>query len=270
MRKVIYPFVACAVATALVVSTAGAQDKRLIDEIIERGELRVGLSSFAPWVMRDKQGDFIGFEIDVATKLADDLGIELKVVPTKWDGIIPALLTGKFDLIIAGMSITAKRALKVNFSVPYAHSGLDVVVNKDKLPGITELAQLNKKEVVLVLRRGVSGLDEVRELLPNAAVKLFDDEASCRQEVINGNAHAWVSSAPSPAFAAAEHPNKLYLPFGETFARSSESVAMRRGDADTLAFINGWVTSNLNSGWIKKRHNYWFRGREWAGLIDDS
>ena len=86
-----------------------------IEQLLKRGVLRVGMSTFVPWAMRDKNGKLIGFEIDVAMRLAKDIGVEVEFVPTKWAGIIPALLTGKFDVVIGGMGIRPKRALKVNF-----------------------------------------------------------------------------------------------------------------------------------------------------------
>jgi polar amino acid transport system substrate-binding protein len=69
----------------------------LIADIQKRGTLKVGMSTFVPWAMRDKKGELIGFEIDVAKKLAADMGVEVEFVPTAWSGIIPALLAKKFD-----------------------------------------------------------------------------------------------------------------------------------------------------------------------------
>jgi polar amino acid transport system substrate-binding protein len=81
----------------------------------------VGLSTFVPWAMRAKSGELIGFEIDVARKLAEDMGVEVEFQPTAFDGIIPALIAKKFDLIITGMALKPKRNLQVNFSRPYAY-----------------------------------------------------------------------------------------------------------------------------------------------------
>ncbi len=94
-------------------------ENSVVEQVIKRGVLRVGFSTFVPWAMQNKAGEFIGFEIDVATRLAADLGVKLELVPTKWSGIIPALLTGKFDVIIGGMGIRPQRNLKVNFTIPY-------------------------------------------------------------------------------------------------------------------------------------------------------
>jgi polar amino acid transport system substrate-binding protein len=90
-----------------------------IEQIIQRGTLRVGMDVFVPWAMKDKKGELIGFEIDVARQLAKDMGIKIEFVPTKWSGIIPSLIAGKFDVIIGGMTVTAERNMKINFTNPY-------------------------------------------------------------------------------------------------------------------------------------------------------
>ena len=75
------------------------------------------------------------------------MGVEVEFVPTEWSGIIPALLTGKFDVIIGSMSVTAERALKVNFTDAYSWSGIDVVVNKRDAARREAIEELNKPDV---------------------------------------------------------------------------------------------------------------------------
>ena len=106
-----------------------------LEQIVEKNRMRVGFSTFVPWAMKDKQGGYTGYEIEVARQLAKDMGVEIDFVPTKWSGIIPALLTGKFDIIIGGMGITPERNLKVNFSDPYEYSGMSIIANR-KLAGM--------------------------------------------------------------------------------------------------------------------------------------
>ena len=73
-----------------------------LDQIMKRGTIRIGMDTFVPWAMKDKTGKLVGFEIDVANRLAADSKWKVEFVPTQWSGIIPALLTGKFDVIIGG------------------------------------------------------------------------------------------------------------------------------------------------------------------------
>lgn len=105
-----------AVMTLTMASVSTAADKSALVEVKERGTLRVGLSTFVPWAMRDKQGELVGFEVDVARRLAKDAGLKVEFIPTAWDGIIPALLAGKFDVIIGGLSITPERNMSVLFT----------------------------------------------------------------------------------------------------------------------------------------------------------
>ena len=80
--------------------------------------------------------------------------MELQLVPTKWAGIIPALMAGKFDVIIGSMSVTPERNLKANFTVPYDYATIEVMANKEKTKGMKFPEDFNKPEVVVALRTG--------------------------------------------------------------------------------------------------------------------
>lgn len=238
-----------------------------LEQVLKRGVLRVGMSTFVPWAMKDKRGKLIGFEIDVATRLAKDMGVKVEFVPTKWAGIIPALLTGKFDVVIGGMGITPTRNLKVNFTNPYDYSGMSMAANKKLAAGFSSIEDFNRPEVVLTARLGATPVDAAKKFMPKAELRLFDDEAQIYQEVINGRAHAVVASAPTPAFQVVKYPDQLFLPLEETFTMEPIGFAVRKGDFDTLSYFNNWITVVGSEGWLKKRKNYWFRTRDWESLI---
>jgi len=238
-----------------------------IEQALQRGVLRVGMSTFVPWAMQDKNGELIGFEIDVARRLATDLGLKAEFVPTKWSGIIPALLTGKFDVIIGGMGIRPERSLKVNFTIPYDHSGMSLVANRQLAAGFSRLEDFNRADLVLVARIGTTAATAARNSLPKATLRLFDDESQAIQELLNGRAAAFVTSRPTPAFLAIEHPDKLFLPFPETFTREPIGFAVRKGDVDTLNVFDNWIRVVEAEGWLEQRRAYWFGSRDWAGLV---
>lgn len=242
-------------------------DESTIEQVQKRGVLRVGMSTFVPWAMRDKKGNLIGFEIDVATRLAKDMGVKVEFVPTQWAGIIPSLLTGKFDVIIGGMGITPGRNLKVNFTLPYDYSGMSLAANKKLAAGFTSLEDFNKPEVILTARLGATPVEAAKKFMPRAQLRLFDDEAKIYQEVINGRAYAVVASAPTPAFQVLQHPDKLFLPLKGTFTQEPIGFAVRKGDPDTLNYFNNWITFVKAEGWLGERKHYWFETRDWEGLI---
>lgn len=247
---------------------AEAAEKSVLDQVLERGVLRVGFDTFVPWAMKDKNGEYIGFEIDVARRVAEDMGVQIEFVPTKWSGIIPALLTGKFDIIIGGMGILPSRNLKVNFSSPYEFSGMSLVANQNLAPGLTSLNDFNKPEVILAVKTGATSVAAAKKHMPKASLRMFDDEAQALQEVLNGRAHAMVASAPFPEQQAIRHSDKLYLPLkGETFTKEPIGFAIRKGDTDFLNFLNNWVLVTQSEGWLAERYDYWFKTMDWESRI---
>ncbi|MFP4084784.1 MAG: transporter substrate-binding domain-containing protein [Desulfonatronovibrio sp.] len=238
-----------------------------LEEIMRRGVMKVGMSTFVPWAMQDKDGEFIGFEIDVATRLAEDIGVDVHFIPTKWSGIIPALLTGKFDIIIGGMGIKPDRNLKVNFSIPYDYTGMSIVAHQEKAGGFSSLEDFNKSDVTIAARLGTTAAAAATDFLPRASLKLFDDESQAIQELLNGRVHAVIASAPLPAFQSLRNPDKLFLPLEETFTREPIGFAVRKGDFDTINFLNNWIRFVRSQGWLEERKHFWFETRDWEDRI---
>lgn len=244
------------------------QQAGTLDQVVQRGVLRVGFSTFVPWAMQDKKGEFIGYEIDVAKRLAQDLGVKAQFEPTQWSGIIPALLSGKFDIIIGGMSIQPQRGLKVNFTIPYEYSGMSIVADKAKAGKFKTLADFDRPDVVLAVRQGTTAVDAAKKYMPKAQLKLFDQEAQTIQEVLNGRATAVVASDPFPAFQALKYPDKLVLPLPEPFTKEPIAFAVRKGDPDLVNFLDGWIRMVNDEGWLAERHNYWFRTDKWKDQVE--
>lgn len=247
-------------------TTQTLSSESVIETIKQDGVIRIGLSIFTPWSMRDLNGELIGFELDVGRKLAEDMGVDVEFVPTAWDGIIPQLVSGNFDVIISGMSITAQRNLTVNFSDPYAFSGLTVMSNTAMTEGFT-LDDYNDPEVTFAARRGATPATVIAQLFPEATLLLFDEDGAATQEVLNGNAHATMAAEPTPSIEARRYPDTLSVPFDQSFLATGEAFALRKGDIDALNFFNNWISVNTANGWLKERNDYWFKGNDWENLV---
>jgi len=240
-----------------------------LDKINESGVLRVGMSTFVPWAMRNKQGELIGFEVDVAKRLAKDSGWKVKFMPTAWDGIIPALLAKKFDVIIGGLSITPERAKSVLFTVPYSHSGVQIAANKALMSGKTKISDYNSRAVTIAARRGAFTVQVARKTFPKAKILQFDDEAQAFQEVLNGNADAAIASTPKPEQEVIQHSDILFVPFTERLSKGNEAFAVRLGETDKKAFFDKWIQARTEDGWLKSRYEYWFSTLDWQNEVAD-
>lgn len=236
--------------------------------IMERGVLRVGFDTFVPWAMQDKTGQFIGFEIDVAKRFAEDLGVKIELIPTAWKGIIPALLTGKFDLLIGGMSIRADRAQQIYFSAPYYFTGQSLAAHKEMAAGFTTLEDFNRPEVIIVARTGTTAQRTAENLFPKAQRKYFDKEPQAVQELLMGRAHALIGNAPLPAQQVLKNPDKLFQPIKENLTNEPVGIAMRKGDPDLLNYVNSWIYQVVGEGWIQDRYDFWFRTMAWKDQVE--
>ncbi len=246
---------------------AFAQDN-LVDTIKKRGKLQVGFATFVPWAMRDKEGKWVGFEIDVSTKFAKDMGVEIDLIPTAWDAIIPSLIAGKFDVIIGGMTVTAPRKEQIDFTEPYSNSGLGVSANKQLASKLKWPEGYNDTSVTFACRRGSTPCIYIQKTFPKATLRQFDDQGVGFQEVINGNAHAWIGSEPLPTFKVQQNPDKLFKANSEIFEGGFEGMGIKKGNPATVKFFNEWI--GKNQAWLKERHTYWFKGQEWTTLVPAS
>lgn len=131
----------CALLGVASVQAAGA-----VEDAVKRGTLRVGMDpTYMPFEMTNKRGQIIGFEVDLLKAMAKSMGVKLELVSTSYDGIIPALLTGKFDMIGSGMTLTQERNLRLNFSEPFIVVGQTLLVRKELEGKIKSYKDLNDR-----------------------------------------------------------------------------------------------------------------------------
>ena len=112
-----------------------AEDAPVLSRIVKAGEFRVGVSgNQPPFVVKDKSGELIGFEVDLANLLADAMGVELKLVEKPFAQLLPALETGEVDAVMSGMTMTPARNLRVAFVGPYLISGKSLLSKSSLWP----------------------------------------------------------------------------------------------------------------------------------------
>lgn len=246
-----------------VVSVDEAAAGSKVETITKRGVLRVGLALFTPWAFEGKDGKLVGFEMDVARKLAKDMGVTLKVITYDWKKLIPALNTGKIDIIIAGMSITPQRALKVNFSMPYATSGVSLATHSEGTKHINSVEELNHPSIKIgVIAETVSeGL--ARRIFSKASIVVFQKSNEAEAAIVTGKIQVYMESDPIPRFIALDHPGKVDVPLSKPLLATDTGFAINKGDPDFLNFLNSWIISRKADTWLTSTHDYWFKTLKW-------
>ena len=265
MRRLMTFLRSLPILALLAVSPAGAD---ALDDVLERGTLRVGVSEFAPWTLRTESGDLIGFEIDLANKLASDMGVTADFKVYQWDAIITALQAGEIDMIAGGMAITPARALQVNFSRPVATSGVGIAANTKLTENIRTLADLNQDDITSATVADTLAASVTERLFPDAEVKTYQTPDPAEDDVINGRAHALVTSMPEARFLVLRNPDTLDLPISDPLLASAEGLAVRKGEQQLLNFLDAWVTARTTDKWLATTHDYWFGTLDWLSQVN--
>jgi len=238
--------------------------KSTVESILKRGELRVGFESgYVPFEMTDKKGNFIGFDMDYGRRLAKEMGVKFVPVNTAWDGIIPALMTDKFDIIMGGMTITQERNLKINFVDPYIIVGQTILLNKKLEDTVKDYRDLNDPKYILTSRLGTTGEQAIKKYIPRATYKAFESEAEAGLEVINGKADALVYDLPFCGFLYGSQGQGKTVFLDKPFTFEPLAWAINKGDPDFLNFLNNFLRQTKGDGFYEQLFKKWIIGSDW-------
>jgi len=221
----------------------------------QRGVLRVGVVQVAPMVMVDRSGTPVGFSVDIARRLAADLGLRIEFVETWWTEVIPHLLDGQTDVIITGLWMNVPRALVVNFTQATASEGIYLIASRPLAEQRRSLDAFNQPGVKIAVSTDPTQQSVARARFPRATVTPVEDDPLL--VVSEGQAHAAVVATLAADAVVASAPARWFLPSPEPLARTSAAMAVRKGDPDFLAFLNTWLDMQRESGWLAERARHW-------------
>jgi polar amino acid transport system substrate-binding protein len=215
--------------------------------------------------MKDKKGNIIGFDVDMAEAMAKAMGVKLELVPTAWDGIIAGLITGKYDIIMSGMTVTQERNLKINFADPYISVGQTILAQK-KHAGKT-WKDLDNDKYTIVTKLGVTGEIATRKMFKKAKIRTFETEADAAQEVLNGNADAMVYDKPYNAIFFSQKGADVLVHMDEDLTYEPLGWAVRKGDPDFLNWLDNFLNQAKHDGAYDKIYEKWFQKDAWQKQV---
>lgn len=201
--------------------------------------LRIGMDlTYPPFEMQDKSGNPDGVGVRLAEALAKHLGRPLKIVPMEFSGLIPALKTGNIDLILSSMTATEERAKSIDFSDPYAFTGLALLVRKDS--AIQSIEDLKKSARTVTAKASTTGQTWAIENLPNAKCVVFEDQTACVMEVAQGRADAFIYDQLS-IFKYAEENKETTRGLLKPFVEESWALGIAKGNDELRGQVNGFL-----------------------------
>lgn len=241
-----------------------------LDKIVASGELRHGFEAgYMPFEMTDKNGDFIGFDIDMGKKMAEAMGVKWVPVNTAWDGIIPSLMTDKFDIIMSGMTVTQERNLKISFADPYIVIGQAIIVNSALKGKVNSYKDLNDSAYTVISKLGTTGEQAVKSMIPKATYKAFETESEGAMEVLAGNADAFVYDLPfCELFMTQRGDGGSIFIINKPFTYEPLAWAINKGDPDLLNWLNNFMKQIKNDGTYDAIYNKWIKNDDWLKEVE--
>lgn len=213
-------------------------------------------STYPPYESRNEKGELIGFDIELTKTIAEKLGKKLEWLDMPFDSLIPALMSGKVDLIAAGLSATPERAKRVNFSAPYEISFSAFVTAIENPPKNTD--ELAGK--IVAVQIGTVQENFARSL-GNVKVKTFQKFDDCVREVIFGRAAATLMDIPvaKQYVQAKDFAGKVTIAFNKQITGADKAIAMSKKDEALTAAVNGIIEGMEKSGELAALRDKWFK-----------
>ncbi len=249
--------------SAMAFTTEDLTKASALEEILKRGQLLVGMEAgYQPFEMQDEKGNIVGFDVDMAYEMGKAIfgkGGEKKVklINTAWEGIIPALMTHKFDIIMSGMTVLQSRNLKINFCDPVYYIGQCLLIQRKDKAKYENYRDLNRKGVIITSKLGVTGAFTAEKLMPKATLRLFKMEAEGALQVANGLADAFIYDEPQVRVFAAMYRDKT-VGIYEPLTYEPLAWAIRKGDPDFLNWLNNFLAQVRGDGRWDKLKEKWF------------
>ena len=257
--KKILAVIVCAALVATIGVLAGCSGNaksKLIDEGTLKVALNNGYEGFEE--LNPDTGEYSGVDIDLATQLAEDMGVELEIVDMEFDGVIPAVKAGtQADLGISGITITPDREKEITFSDPYYSDDQSITVPVgSKYTAENYAEDLNKEGVKIYAQLGTTGEDYAKEHFPNAEIVAIPGIAECFTTLAAGNCDAVVmNAAPTKSIVGKSYTGKLQVI--DTVATGEEyGIAVNKDNKELLDEVNELLAKYKEDGtlegWIQK------------------
>jgi polar amino acid transport system substrate-binding protein len=237
-------------------------------ELIQaKKELRVGLDpGFFPFEMKTPNGEMVGFDIDMINAFAESIGAKATFIDTRWEGIIPALVARKFDVIVSGMTITEERKKTLLFSEPYYQAGLVAMVSSKKKEKIKTATDLNHPSVSIAVKVGTTGDIFATKAYPKARLRKLDSQSDCANAVALGKVDAFIYDKPFLQLFASKFSDKAYV-LNEGLTVEEFGVAARKSDKKLISSFNSFLKKWKDNGGYAKSHKIHFVEMPWAASM---
>jgi len=242
----------------LLATTAAEADSRL-KKILNTGVLRVGTTGdWNPMTMRDPATNkYTGFDIDVSTKLAEDLGVEIEYVPTDWKTLVAGVTADKYHMT-GSASVNPKRAKVAGYSISYVEVGQLPMIHKKNAERFKSWDDINQAGVKVSANLGTTQEQYIKTFFPNATHVVVESPARDWQDVLAGRSDASITSNIEAHKLVEKYPDQMMIvPVDKAKARTPLAVLLPQGDQVWINYVNHWISLQQARGFFDGLKKKW-------------
>ncbi|WP_338489251.1 transporter substrate-binding domain-containing protein [Pseudomonas trivialis] len=248
---------------------AGVLAAGALDDAVRRGVLKVGTTpTYTPFEMKDKQGHIVGFEIDLLRTMSRALGVELELVVVPYTELMPGLMAKKFDLIGSGMTVTQERNLTLNFSDSFIVVGQTVLLHPRLAGKVSSIEDLDEAGYHIAVKQGTTGEAAARRFLRSPRFSSFETPEEGVRQVVEGKVDAFIHDAPYNLIAMTRPENATLLTLEQPFTFEPLAFGLKKGDYDSVNWINHFLNQVAQDGTYDQLHDKWFKDTDWMADVE--
>ncbi len=259
-KNIVFTLLLAGVLVLAMSASAGS----ILDHILQSKELRIGTSGQQPpMTATNKKGDIIGLDIDIAKAMADAMEVEATFVVLPFSELLPALEAGQVDVVISGMTMTAKRNTAVAFAGPYFVSGKGILAKAEKYARLQEASGLNTPEVRVAALKSSTSQAFAESLMPEAKLVLTQSYDEAIELLFESKIDVLVADFPFCALSAYRHQDKRLFAGKSPLTFEPLGIAMKE-DTLLINWVQNFLTTFQGSGQLEKIQAKWLRGGTWV------
>lgn len=251
-------FKIAAATLVLAASSVQATAQSALTEILSNGVLKVGTTGdWNPMTMRDvATNSYTGYDIDVMTQLAADLGVEVEFVATDWKTLVSGVTSGQYH-ITGSASVSPSRAKAAGYSDSYFSLATVPLTLKENAGRFSSWDDLNKADVSVAATLGTTQEKQVKEFFPDAQYRIVEAPARDFQEVLAGRADANITSNVEANKLVAQYDQLMIVPVSEARAPTPIAMLLPQADQVWINYVNTWITLKQKQGFFDTLGKKW-------------
>ncbi len=250
-------------AVALVADAA--QVAPVLNRILTKKELVVGTAaSMPPLNMTLKDGRTVGLEVDIATLMAQEIGVKLTLKPMNFNDLLPVLEASQVDLILSGMTMTPLRNTRVAFAGPYFGSGKSVLIKRENVASLRSTEMMDSPDVTVAALKGSTSQPFVERFAPKAKLVVTDDYDQGIAMVLEDKVQAMVADFPICNVSVYRYRDKGLTTLDSPLNYEPIGIALSPTDPLLLNLLQNFVAYLMNSGELSRIQKKWFEDASWV------